>query len=77
MKGVIGSYTPSDIQNLVNAWDAAPRTVRRRYGLLLAIFAYAVDNDWLGRSPLSRYQAAAGERHQAAQAERRSGRLHS
>jgi integrase len=49
----IGSVTQPDVQRLVNAWieTAAPRTVRRQYGVLGAIFAYAVAADWLGRSP--------------------------
>jgi integrase len=49
----LGSVTQPDIQGLVNSWcgAAAPRTVRRRYGVLRAIFAYAVQADWLGRTP--------------------------
>lgn len=49
----LGTVTQPDVQGLVNAWSAhdAPRTVRRRYGVLRAIFAYAVQADWLGRSP--------------------------
>ncbi|HLN17330.1 MAG TPA: tyrosine-type recombinase/integrase [Acidimicrobiales bacterium] len=45
-----------DVQVLVNQWaiHQAPRTVRRNYAVLKAIFAYAVDNDWLGRSPCRR-----------------------
>jgi hypothetical protein len=45
--------TQPDVHGLVNSWleKAAPRTVRRRYGVLRAIFAYAVQADWLGRSP--------------------------
>ncbi len=41
------------MQALVNGWakSAAPRTVRRRYGVLASVFAYAVGADWLGRSP--------------------------
>ena len=31
--------------------SAAPRSVRRRYSTLHAVFAYAVASDWLGRSP--------------------------
>lgn len=46
----LGSVTQPDIQGLVNSWSdhAAARTVRRRYGVLRAIFAYAVQADWLG-----------------------------
>jgi integrase len=53
LPGRIASYTQPDIQALVNKWvrPAAPRTVKPRYGVLQAIFAYAVDADWLGRSP--------------------------
>jgi integrase len=48
----IGSVTPPDVQGLVNSWShLAPRTVRRQYGVLAAVFAYAVEADWLGRSP--------------------------
>jgi hypothetical protein len=49
----IGSVTQPDVQNLVNAWAQlqAPRTVRRHYGVLRAMFGYAVDADYLGRSP--------------------------
>ncbi len=49
----IGSVTPPDVQALVNIWSrkAKPRTVRRQYGVLAALFSYAVKADWLGRSP--------------------------
>ena len=49
----VGSVTPGDVQSLVNEWSAriAPRTVRRHYGVLRAVFAFAVENDWIGRSP--------------------------
>ena len=49
----IRSVTQPDVQALVNAWSgaAAPRTVKRRYGVLAALFAYAVAADWLARSP--------------------------
>jgi integrase len=44
---------PRDVQGLVNAWSAgqAPRTVKRNYEVLRAMFGYAVRNDWLGRNP--------------------------
>jgi integrase len=52
LPGRIGSITHPHVQKLVNSWkNAAPRTVKRRYGVLRAIFAYAVDADWLPRSP--------------------------
>lgn len=50
----IGSVSPPDIQRLVNEWiDAgtAPRTVRRRYGVVRAVFSYAVVCDWIMRTP--------------------------
>ena len=42
-----------DVQALVNSWAAAskPRTVRRHYGVLRAVLAYAVECDYLGRTP--------------------------
>lgn len=53
LPGRIGSYTEADIQRLVNTWKtkAKPRTVRRRYGVLQAIFAFAVASKWLAQSP--------------------------
>jgi integrase len=52
----IGSISPPDVQELVNEWSqrAAPRTVRRRYGVLKAVMSYAVEADWLARSPCRR-----------------------
>ena len=49
----VGSITPGDVQGLVNEWSSriAPRTVRRHYGVLRAVLAFAVENDWIGRSP--------------------------
>jgi integrase len=49
----IGSVTQPDIQGIVNAWaaKAQPRTVKRQFGVLRAIFAYAVSADFLGRTP--------------------------
>jgi len=49
----IGAVTQPDVQAVVTRWakSAAPRTVRRQYGTLRAIFAYAVNADWLSRSP--------------------------
>jgi integrase len=42
-----------DVQSLATGWakERAPRTVRRDYAVLRAIFAYAVASDWLARSP--------------------------
>ena len=44
---------PQDVQKLVNNWSSghAPRTVKRNYEVLRAMFGYAVRNDWLGRNP--------------------------
>jgi integrase len=44
---------PQDVQNLINVWNTghAPRTVKRNYEVLRAMFGYAVRNDWLGRNP--------------------------
>jgi hypothetical protein len=45
--------TPPDIQKLVNDWakQQAPRTARRQYDVLRALFAYAVASDWIARPP--------------------------
>jgi integrase len=44
---------PRDIQRLVNGWSTghAPRTVKRNYEVIRAMFGYAVRNDWLARNP--------------------------
>jgi integrase len=49
----IGSVTPADVQEVVNAWASqrGARTVRRDYGVLRAVFNYAVSLDMIGRSP--------------------------
>jgi integrase len=50
----IASITRMKVQELVNTWVAsscAPRTVRRQYDVLRAIFAFADDNDELVRTP--------------------------
>ncbi|MDQ6617396.1 MAG: site-specific integrase [Actinomycetota bacterium] len=49
----LAAVTQPDIQALVTAWSArsAPRTVRRQYGTLRAVFAYAVNADLIARSP--------------------------
>jgi integrase len=49
----LASISPWDIQHLVNAWTkaASPRTVRRQYDVVRAIFTAAVDDDRLVRSP--------------------------
>jgi integrase len=49
----VGDVTPPDLQRLVNEWAKrrAPRTARRQYDVVRALFAYAVASDWLARSP--------------------------
>lgn len=49
----IAAVTVPDVQRLVNSWvqHRAPRTVRRHFDVLRAMFAYAVASDWLARSP--------------------------
>jgi integrase len=49
----IGDVSPVDLQNLVNLWAGrlAPRTVRRAYGVVRAVFAYAVAADMRARTP--------------------------
>jgi integrase len=53
LPGRIGSYTKADIQRVVDTWKltAKPRTVRRQYAVLRAIFNFAVDSEWLAKSP--------------------------
>ncbi|HEX6312317.1 MAG TPA: tyrosine-type recombinase/integrase, partial [Acidimicrobiia bacterium] len=47
----LGSITPADVRALVAGWSRSPRTVKRMYGVLRAIFNYAVNSDLIGRSP--------------------------
>jgi integrase len=49
----LGSLTPRDVQNLVTSWSrqAAPRSVRRQYGVLTAILNQAVESDLISRTP--------------------------
>jgi len=44
---------PADIQRLVNGWSTkhAPRTVKRNYEVVRAMFGHAVRNEWLARNP--------------------------
>jgi integrase len=44
---------PQDVQRLVNGWSIthAPRTVKRNYEVVRAMFGFAVRNDWLARNP--------------------------
>src|SRR5215203_3778541 len=48
----IGAITRGEVQTLVNQWGeiAAPRTVRRRFGVLSSVFIFAAESDWVGRS---------------------------
>ena len=50
----LSEVRPLDVQHCVNSWSegAAPRTVARRLGTLRAVFNFAVNNDWLARSPI-------------------------
>src|SRR5215471_6565351 len=43
----LGTVSPREVQTLVAAWSerAKPRTVRRQYGVLRAVFRCAVDQD--------------------------------
>lgn len=49
----VGSITPGDVQGLVTRWsrELAPRTVRRQYDVLRAICTYAVNSDFIARTP--------------------------
>ncbi len=49
----IAKVKPPDLHTLVAKWSAmsAPRTVRRQYGTLRAIFTFAVECEWLARTP--------------------------
>ncbi|HEX4219899.1 MAG TPA: hypothetical protein VHZ02_16095, partial [Acidimicrobiales bacterium] len=49
----IASVKPPHIHVMVSKWatKAAPRTVRRRYATVRAMFAFAVDCEWISRSP--------------------------
>ena len=49
----IGAVTPTDVQELVTAMSSRlkPRTVRRVYGVLRAVFRFAEQSDFIGRTP--------------------------
>ena len=49
----IDSVTPADVQEFVNGLSRrlGARSVRRSYGVLRAMFGFAVNADWLVRSP--------------------------
>jgi integrase len=52
-KRPVGRVTRSDVRKIVAVWSAglAPRTVRRMFGVLRAVFAFAVDDELIARSP--------------------------
>ena len=52
-KSRVGDVAPPDVQKLVNGWPKmqAPRTARRQYDVVRALFAYGIGSDWLARSP--------------------------
>ncbi len=49
----VGAVTPADVQTLINKWTKtlAPGTVKRQYATLRAIFTWAVEADYIARSP--------------------------
>lgn len=50
----IGSITPAEIQKLINTWLAkklSPGTVHRHYAIVRAIFTWAVEADYIARTP--------------------------
>jgi len=63
----IGAVTPHDVQGLVNRWVAegrAPKTVRRQYDVVRAMFTYAVATDLLVRTPCRNVKLPAVERRE-------------
>jgi integrase len=49
----LGTIAPGDVQTLVKGWSRQqrPRTVRRQYGVVRAIFRFAIERDYIGRTP--------------------------
>jgi integrase len=49
----IAKVKPPHIHALISGWaaNAAPRTVRRQYATLRAMFAFAVQCEWISRTP--------------------------
>ena len=49
----IGTVTRSDVRRLVEQWsvELAPRTVRRMFGVLRAVFAFAIDDEFVVQTP--------------------------
>jgi integrase len=58
----IGQITPSEVQNLVKRWlaERKPSSVARDYRTLAAIFHFAVDRDYIVRSPCRRIRLPKG-----------------
>jgi integrase len=56
----VGSITPGEVQTLVNDWSErlSGRSVRRSYGVLSAILRYAMDYDYIARTPCHRIKLA-------------------
>lgn len=49
----IGAIKPANVRSAVTEWDAKlnPKSVHRVYGVFRAVMNFAVENDWLGRTP--------------------------
>jgi integrase len=49
----IGAVTTREVQAAVSSWivKSKPSTVRRQYGVLRAVFAFAVERDYIARTP--------------------------
>lgn len=49
----IGAIKPADVRAAVARWTStlSPKSVHRVYGVLRAVMNFAVDSDWLGRTP--------------------------
>lgn len=60
----LDQVSPFEIQQVVNEWSRhrAPRSVRRDYDVIRAVFAYAVANDWLARTPCRNIRLPSTER---------------
>lgn len=62
----IGTVRQPDVQQLVNQWSEtlAPATVARTYGVLRAMFAYAVKADLISRTPCRHVSIPKGARRE-------------
>lgn len=49
----LGAIRPNELQRVINRWatDQAPRTVRRQFEVVRAVFNWAVNTELIGRSP--------------------------